>query len=142
MLSSLFDSFNITAASLITQARLKQINIENLSNASSLVKNFNGSYHTYVPKKAIVKFLPYQKNEKNIGSIYIDKIIDKEKPKNFINKLDYMSLKNYENLKTNHTNFLTETVKNLDISLQYKMSLEILKTIKSLILKTLSLYEI
>ncbi|CUR53198.1 hypothetical protein [Buchnera aphidicola] len=140
-MNSLLDSFDIAASSLIAQSELKRINIKNLAYSESLIKKNNGSYEPYTPETAIVKFLPINKNEKNIGGIYIEKIIQKKKPINFIYQPNNVLANKKGYIPNNNTTPLNETIKNIDISLQYKMSVEILKTIKNLILKTLSLYE-
>lgn len=138
----LLAAYDIAASSLIAQGINNEIRANNLANSESFFKDRNGKFHPYKAKIPIFTFLPYEKKEKNIGGVYISEIIEDKTPYNITYQPNHIFANKKGFLKSSNVNIINETIFNMDATQHYRASLEILKTIKTLILKTLSLYEI
>nr|WP_041750207.1 hypothetical protein [Buchnera aphidicola] len=138
----LFSTYDIAASSLIAHGINNEIIANNIANSESFIKDKKGIRHPYTAKISVFKFLPLKKNEKNIGGVYISKIIENKTPYNVIYQPNHIFANKKGFVESSNVNILNETIANMDSTQNYRTSLDILNTIKILILKTLSLYEI
>ncbi|CAL4322672.1 flagellar basal body rod protein FlgC [Buchnera aphidicola] len=135
---SLLNALNIAGSALIAQSQKINVIASNLANSESMIYK-NGKFYPYIAKKAILQVDP-QKNYL-IGKVKVSKIVNISNPYKMIyDPNNPMSNKNGY-IMTSNINPITETIENIATSRSYQANIEVLKTIKSLVLKTLTLGE-
>ncbi|KAF0745821.1 flagellar basal body rod protein FlgC [Buchnera aphidicola (Aphis craccivora)] len=135
---SLFNILNIAGSAMTAQSEKINIIATNLANAESIIYK-NGKYYPYIAKKVI--FQPSNSNQSGVGGVKVAAIINDKNPVQMIydpnNPLS--NTKGYV-LKSN-INPITETIDHISASRAYQANIEVLKTAKNIILKTLSIGE-
>jgi len=135
---SLLNIFNIAGSALAAQSQRINIISSNLANAESVIYK-NGKLHPYIAKNAIFEFNPL--NHSQIGGVKIKKIVNStDTLKKIYDPHNPMS-DNQGYVLTSNVNPITETINNIAAARSYQSNIEVLKTIKSMIIKTLSLSE-
>ncbi|QFQ32509.1 flagellar basal body rod protein FlgC [Buchnera aphidicola (Aphis fabae)] len=135
---SLFNILNIAGSAMTAQSEKINIIATNLANSESIIYK-NGKYYPYIAKRVI--FESSNSNKTGVGGVKIAAIVNDKNPIQMIydpnNPLS--NTKGYV-LKSN-TNPITETIDHISASRAYQANIEVLKTVKNMILKTLSIGE-
>ena len=118
----------------------EKINIiaTNLANAESTIYK-NGKYYPYIAKRVIFK--SSNSNKTGLGGVKVAAIIHDKSPIQIIYDPNNPTsdAKGYV-LKSN-INPITETIDHISAARAYQANIEVLKTVKNMILKTLSIGE-
>lgn len=135
---SLFNILNIAGSAMTAQSEKINIIATNLANAESIIYK-NGKYYPYIAKKVI--FQPSNSNQSGVGGVKVAAIINDKNPVQMIYDPNHplSNTKGYV-LKSN-INPITETIDHISASRAYQANIEVLKTAKNIILKTLSIGE-
>ncbi|QCI17156.1 flagellar basal body rod protein FlgC [Buchnera aphidicola (Aphis helianthi)] len=135
---SLFNILNIAGSAMTAQSEKINIIATNLANAESIIYK-NGKYYPYIAKKVIFKAC--NSNKTGIGGVKVSEIINDKNPMQMIyDPINPLSNTNGYVLKSN-VNPIAETIDHISASRAYQANIEVLKTAKYIILKTLSIGE-
>ncbi|AWH90456.1 flagellar basal body rod protein FlgC [Buchnera aphidicola (Melanaphis sacchari)] len=135
---SLFNILEIAGSAM--QAQSEKINViaSNLANIDSVVEK-NGKFYPYLAKQVIFKFNPVKNSM--VGGVKVASIINNPQPTQIVYDPDNpLSNKKGYILKSN-VNPITEMVNHITASRNYQANIEVVKTAKSMIMKTLSIGE-
>ena len=133
---SLLNILNIAGTAMNVQSKKMNVYSNNIANIDSVIYK-NGKYYPYIAKQVILK--TDINNEKTMGQVYVDKIVDDPSPGKLIyNPNNPMSDKNGY-ITTSNVNIITEMVNSINASRNYQANIEIVHTIKSMIRKTLTI---
>lgn len=135
---SLLNILDIAGSAMTAQSEKINIIATNLANADTIIYK-NGKYYPYIAKRVIFKSFNLNKN--GVKGVKVSEIINDKNPIQIIydpnnplsNSAGYV-------LKSN-INPITETIENISASRAYQANIEVLKTAKNMILKTLSIGE-
>ncbi|CAL4322841.1 Flagellar basal-body rod protein FlgC [Buchnera aphidicola (Eriosoma lanigerum)] len=131
---NLFNVLDIASSGLDVQSKKINMNATNIANVDSMIIK-NKKMYPYVAKKILLKF----DNNKNIGGVKIDKIIPDSASFNLLyNPNNPMSDKNGY-VKTSNVNVVSEIIDSISASRNYQANIEMINTIKLLLIKTLSM---
>lgn len=135
---SLFNILNIAGSAMTAQSEKINVIATNLANAESVIYK-NGKYYPYIAKQVI--FTSLNSNKQGIGGVKVASIINNKNPIQMIYDPHHplSNPKGYV-LKSN-VNPITETIEHISASRAYQANIEVLKTAKNMILKTLSIGE-
>ncbi|XBC41581.1 MAG: flagellar basal body rod protein FlgC [Buchnera aphidicola (Kaburagia rhusicola rhusicola)] len=133
---SLLKIFDIANSAMIAQSQKMQIHASNLANIDSLV-NTNGKLHPYIAKKIILKF--DNSNDSGSGGVKVEKIIDDTTPLKVIYDPNNPIANSQGFSEISNVNVVTETINAIAASRNYQANLEVLNTVKSMIMKTLTI---
>ncbi|QFQ32163.1 flagellar basal body rod protein FlgC [Buchnera aphidicola] len=135
---SLFTILNIAGSAITAQSEKINVIATNLANADSVIYK-NGKYYPYIAKRVIFK--PFNLNQKGAKGVKVASIINDKNPIQMIYDPNHpLSNSNGYVLKSN-INPITETIDHITASRSYQANIEVLKTAKNMILKTLSIGE-
>lgn len=135
---SLFNILEIAGSAM--QAQSEKINViaSNLANIDSVVEK-NGKFYPYLAKQVIFKLNPMKNSM--VGGVKVASIINNPQPTQIVYDPDNpLSNKKGYILKSN-VNPITEMVNHITASRNYQANIEVVKTAKSMIMKTLSIGE-
>ncbi|WP_343154026.1 flagellar basal body rod protein FlgC [Buchnera aphidicola] len=135
---SLFNILNIAGSAMTAQSEKMNIIATNLANAESIIHK-NGKYYPYIGKKVL--FESYNLNEKGVAGVQVKKIIHKKNPIQMVYDPDNPLSNSKGYILKSNINPITETIENISASRAYQANIEVLKTAKNMILKTLSIGE-
>ncbi|QCI23872.1 flagellar basal body rod protein FlgC [Buchnera aphidicola (Macrosiphoniella sanborni)] len=135
---SLLNIFNIAGSGMMAQSEKINIIASNLANIDSTIYK-NGKFYPYVAKQVIFSLNNFENSD--ISGVKVSNIIDDPNPMRLIYD-PHNPLANSKGyiLKSN-VNPITEMVNNIAASRSYQANIEVLKTAKSMIIKTLTLGE-
>jgi len=133
---SLLNIFNIAGSAMTAQAIKMNIHANNLANIDSII-NKNGKFYPYIAKQVILK----QKNnlEENVGEVEIDKIIEDPSPCKLIYSPNNPMADEKGYIRTSNVNIITEMVNSISTARNYQANVEIINTVKFMIMKTLNI---
>ncbi|QCI24404.1 flagellar basal body rod protein FlgC [Buchnera aphidicola (Muscaphis stroyani)] len=135
---SLTRALDIAGSAMTAQSQKISVIASNLANSESVVYK-NGSFFPYIAKKVIFKLNSLENND--IGGVKVLKIVNDSAPlKKMYDPFNPMANKQGYVL-TSNVNPITETINNISAARSYQANVEVLKTIKSMIIKTLTLSE-
>ncbi|QCI18310.1 flagellar basal body rod protein FlgC [Buchnera aphidicola (Aphis nasturtii)] len=135
---SLFNILNIAGSAMTAQSEKINIIATNLANADSIIYK-NGKYYPYIAKKVIFK--ASNANQQGVGGVKVALIVNDKNPIQMIYDPNHpLSNEKGYVLKSN-INPITETIDHISASRAYQANIEVLKTAKNMILKTLSIGE-
>ncbi|WP_422667256.1 flagellar basal body rod protein FlgC [Buchnera aphidicola] len=135
---SLLNVFNIAGSAMIAQSQKINIIASNIANSESMVYK-NGKFHPYIAKRVIFQVDP-QKNS-SIGGVKVSKVINIENPYKLVYDPNHPLSDKQGYIKTSNVNLVEETINNIEASRSYQANIEVLKTIKTMIIKTLTIGE-
>ncbi|QCI19898.1 MAG: flagellar basal body rod protein FlgC [Buchnera aphidicola (Brevicoryne brassicae)] len=135
---SLLNIFNIAGSAMTAQSQKINVIASNLANMDSVIHK-NGKFYPYVAKKVIFE-LDSSKNSK-IGGVKISGIIDDTSPMNLVYDPNNPMANHKGYILTSNVNPITETVNNISAARSYQANIEVLKTAKFMISKTLTIIE-
>ncbi|QCI21058.1 flagellar basal body rod protein FlgC [Buchnera aphidicola (Hyperomyzus lactucae)] len=136
---SLLNIFNIAGSALTAQSQKINIIASNLANMESTIYK-NGKYYPYIAKTVFFKFDGLKENSK-IGGVKVSNILDDTTPMPLIYDPNHPMANNKGYVLTSNVNPITEMVNNISASRSYQANIEVLKTAKSMIIKTLTISE-
>ncbi|CAL4043206.1 flagellar basal body rod protein FlgC [Buchnera aphidicola] len=133
---SLLNILNISGSAMIAQAEKMRIHAKNIANSESIT-NRNGKFYPYIAKQVILK--QNTNFEKNIGGVHIDQIINDPNPCKLIyNPSNKMAdKKGYVHMS--NVNIITEMVNTVSAARNYQANVEVINTVKLMIIKTLNI---
>jgi flagellar basal-body rod protein FlgC len=135
---SLLNILDISGSAMMAQSEKINIIATNLANAESVIYK-NGKFYPYIAKHAVLKFNPFKNS--SIGGVKVFSIENDPSPMKLIyDPNNPLSNKKGYVLKSN-INPISETINHISASRNYQANIEILKTAKSMIMKTLSIGE-
>lgn len=135
---SLLNIFNIAGSAMKAQAQKMNIISSNLANSESVVYK-NGKFFPYIAKKIIFALdaMPYS----NIGGVKVSNVINDNSPMKMIYDPSNPMSNSTGYVLTSNVNPITETINNIAAARSYQANIEVIKTAKSMIMKTLTLSE-
>ncbi|WP_343154605.1 flagellar basal body rod protein FlgC [Buchnera aphidicola (Pseudoregma panicola)] len=133
---SLTNILDICSSAMNVEEKNIEIHTNNISNAES-IENKNGKFNPYKAKIAIVE--TYKKNINSPEMLRIKKIINTKDPYKKIYNPNHPLADSKGYLKLSNVNYLNETVNYLNAAKRYQANLEIVQTIKYMILKTIDI---
>lgn len=133
---SLLKIFNIANSAMTAQSQKMQMHASNLANIDSLV-NTNGKLHPYIAKKIILKF--DNSNDARSGGVKVEKIINDTTPLKVIYDPNNPIANSKGFAEISNVDVVTETINAIAASRNYQANLEVLNTVKSMIMKTLTI---
>lgn len=135
---SLLNILNIAGSAMKAQSEKINVIASNLANADSIISK-NGKFYPYIAKQVVFKLDPLK--DSVIGGVKVFSIINDPNPmKLMYDPNNPLSNKKGYVLKSN-VNPVTEMVNHISASRNYQANVEIVKTAKSMIMKTLSIGE-
>ncbi|AYN24731.1 flagellar basal body rod protein FlgC [Buchnera aphidicola] len=135
---SLLNILNIAGSAMTAQSEKINVIASNLANSESIICK-DGKFYPYTAKKVIFKLDPLKNSL--IGGVKVFSIINDPNPMQLIyDPSNPLSNKKGYVLKTN-VNPVTETINHISASRNYQANIEVVKTAKSMIMKTLSIGE-
>ncbi|QCI22782.1 flagellar basal body rod protein FlgC [Buchnera aphidicola] len=135
---SLLNIFSIAGSAMTAQSQKINVIASNLANMDSTIYK-NGKFYPYVAKKVIFE-LDALKNSK-IGGVKISGIVDDPSPMKLIYDPNNPLADNKGYFVTSNVNPITEMVNNISAARSYQANIEVLKTAKTMIIKTLTIGE-
>ncbi|QCI22200.1 flagellar basal body rod protein FlgC [Buchnera aphidicola] len=135
---SLLNIFNIAGSAMIAQSKKMNVIASNLANMDSIVHK-NGKFYPYVAQQVIFKLDPIENSK--IGGVKISNIIDNPSPMNLVYDPNNPMANHKGYILTSNVNPITETINNISAARSYQANIEVLKTAKSMISKTLTIIE-
>ncbi|XRX42819.1 MAG: flagellar basal body rod protein FlgC [Buchnera aphidicola (Eriosoma harunire)] len=133
---TLFNILDIAGSALNVQSKKININATNIANVDSMIIDGNQSY-PYIAKKAVLKF-DNQKN-KFTGGVKVDKIILDSTPMKLLYDPNNPFADHNGYIKTSNVNVISEVIDSITSSKNYQANVEIINTVKSLLIQTLSI---
>lgn len=135
---SLLNIFNIAGSAMTAQSQKINVIASNLANMDTTIYK-NGIFYPYIAKKVVFELDPL-KNSK-IGGVKISGIIDDPSPMKTIYDPYNPMANNKGYVLTSNVNPITEIVNNISAARSYQANIEVLKTAKTMIIKTLTIGE-
>ncbi|MCU4136893.1 flagellar basal body rod protein FlgC [Buchnera aphidicola (Sitobion miscanthi)] len=135
---SLLNIFNIAGSAMTAQSQRINVIASNLANMDTTIYK-NGKFYPYIAKKVVFELDPL-KNSK-IGGVKISGIIDNPSPMKKIYDPNNPMADNKGYVLTSNVNPITEIVNNISAARSYQANIEVLKTAKTMIMKTLTISE-
>ncbi|QCI21635.1 flagellar basal body rod protein FlgC [Buchnera aphidicola (Hyadaphis tataricae)] len=135
---SLLNIFQIAGSAITAQAEKMNVIASNLANINSVVYK-NGKFYPYVAKQVVFEFNSV--NNSKIGGVKISDVVDDTSPMKLIYDPNNPMSDKKGYVLTSNVNPITETVNNIAASRSYQANIEVLKTAKSMIMKTLTIIE-
>ena len=135
---SLLNIFNIAGSAMTAQSQKINVIASNLANIDSTIYK-NGKFYPYVAKQAVFK-LDAIKNSK-IGGVKRSGIVDDPSPMKLIYDPKNPMANNKGYVLMSNVNPITEMVNNISAARSYQANIEVLKTAKAMIIKTLTISE-
>ncbi|WP_284443025.1 flagellar basal body rod protein FlgC [Buchnera aphidicola] len=135
---SLLNIFSIAGSAMTAQSQKINVIASNLANMDSTIYK-NGKFYPYVAKKVVFE-LDTLKNSK-IGGVKISGIVDDPSPMKLIYDPNNPMANNKGYFLTSNVNPITEMVNNISAARSYQANIEVLKTAKTMIIKTLTIGE-
>ncbi|QIE02046.1 flagellar basal body rod protein FlgC [Buchnera aphidicola] len=135
---SLLNIFNIAGSGMIAQSEKINVIASNLANIDSVTYK-NGKFYPYIAKQVI--FSSDNLENSNISGVKVSHIINSSNPMNIIYDPSSPMANNEGYVVKSNVNPITEMVNNISASRSYQANIEVLKTAKNMILKTLTIGE-
>ena len=126
--------FDISGSALRAQSQRLNVSASNLANADSVTAPEG---QPYVAKQVIFKTEPM--NASGIGGVKVSEIIDDPTPFKQVYQPENPLADEKGYVKMPNVNVVAETVNSISASRSYQANVEVLNTVKSLMLKTLTL---
>ncbi|WP_343188930.1 flagellar basal body rod protein FlgC [Buchnera aphidicola (Chaitoregma tattakana)] len=133
---SLTNILNICNTALNVEEKRIEISANNLANSESTDYK-NGKFTPYTAKIAILS--TYKKDKYGLEGVKIKEIVKTKDPYKKIYNPNHPLSDSKGYLKLSNVNVLNETVNYLNASRRYEANLEMIKTIKYMLLKTVSI---
>ncbi|AEO08129.1 flagellar basal body rod protein FlgC [Buchnera aphidicola] len=135
---SLLNIFNIAGSGMTAQAEKISVIASNLANIDSAVYK-NGKFYPYIAKQVIFSLENFQNSD--IGGVKISQIVDDPSPMKLIYDPHNPMANNKGYVLKSNVNPISEIINNISASRSYQANVEVLKTVKNMIIKTLTLSE-
>ncbi|ALD15281.1 flagellar basal body rod protein FlgC [Buchnera aphidicola (Aphis glycines)] len=135
---SLFNILNIAGSAITAQSEKMNIVATNLANADSVIYK-NEQYYPYIAQRVVFK--SFNLNQKGAKGVKVTKIINDKNPIQMIYDPNHPLSNSKGYVLKSNINPMTETIDHITASRAYQANIEILKTAKNMILKTLSIGE-
>ena len=126
--------FDISGSALRAQSQRLNVSASNLANADSVM---GPEGLPYIAKQVIFKTEPM--NASGIGGVKVSGIIDDPTPFKQVYQPENPLADDKGYVKMPNVNIVAETVNSISASRSYQANVEVLNTVKSLMLKTLTL---
>ncbi|QCI23335.1 flagellar basal body rod protein FlgC [Buchnera aphidicola] len=133
---SLFKIFDIAGSAMSAQSQKMQVHASNLANSDSLV-NKNGKLYPYISKRVVLQFDNFKGSKS--GGVKVKEIVEDKMPCRVIYDPNSPIANSKGFAKTSNVNIVSETISAISASRNYQANLEILNTIKFMIMKTLTI---
>ncbi|WAI18508.1 MAG: flagellar basal body rod protein FlgC [Buchnera aphidicola (Acyrthosiphon caraganae)] len=135
---SLLNILNIAGSAMNAQSQKMNLIASNLANMDSTIYK-NGKFYPYIAKQVIFKL--DDSNNSKIGGVKISDIIDDPSPLKLIYDPNNPMADKKGYILTSNVNPITEMVNNISAARSYQANIEVLKTAKTMIIKTLTIGE-
>lgn len=133
---SLLNIFNIAGSAMAAQSQKIDVIASNLANADS-VSYKNGKFYPYIAKQVIFKLNPFINSK--IGGVKVSSIINDSSPMKVFYDPNNPMANNQGYVLASNVNPISETINNISAARSYQANIEVLKTVKSMIMKTLTI---
>ncbi|WP_343183881.1 flagellar basal body rod protein FlgC [Buchnera aphidicola (Ceratovacuna keduensis)] len=133
---SLTNILDICSSAMNVEEKKIEIHTNNIANSES-IESKNGKFYPYKAKMAILE--NYKKDIYSPEIVRIKKIVNTKDPYKKIYNPNHPLSDSKGYLKLSNVNYLNETVNYLNASKRYQANLEIVQTIKYIILKTIDI---
>ncbi|BGI51455.1 MAG: flagellar basal body rod protein FlgC [Buchnera aphidicola (Ceratovacuna japonica)] len=133
---SLINILNTCASAINVEEKKIEIHTNNIANSETMEYK-NGKFYPYTAKMAILD--TYKNNKYETERVKIKKIVNTKDPYKKIYDPNNPLSNSEGYLKLSNVNYLNETVNYLNASKRYQANLEIIQTIKHIILKTIDI---
>jgi len=130
--------FHIAGSAMTAQSQKINVIASNLANMDSTIYK-NGKFYPYVAKRVVFQLDNFANSE--IGGVKISGIVDDSSPMKLIYDPSNPMSDDKGYVVTSNVNPVTEMVNNIAAARSYQANLEVLKTAKSMIIKTLTIGE-
>lgn len=135
---SLLNILHISGSAMTAQSQKINVIASNLANMDSVIYE-NGKFYPYIAKRVVFQLDPL-KNSK-IGGVKIANIINDQSPMKFIYDPSNPMADEKGYVLGSNVNPITETINNISASRSYQANIEVLKTARNMIIKTLAIIE-
>lgn len=135
---SLFNIFSISGSAIKAQAQKINLIASNLANLDSIVYK-DGKYSPYISKKIIFEL--DSPNNSGIGGVKISGIIDDPNSIKMVYDPSHPLSDNRGYISKSNVNPTTEMIENISAVRSYQANIEVLKSAKYMIIKTLTICE-
>ncbi|CAL4323381.1 Flagellar basal-body rod protein FlgC [Buchnera aphidicola (Protaphis terricola)] len=135
---SLFNIIDISGSAMSAQAEKINIIATNLANSESIIYK-NGKYYPYIAKRVILKSC--NSNKTGIGGVKVAFISNDKTPMQMVFEPNNPLSNSSGYILKSNVNPITETINHISASRAYQANIEVLKTAKNMIIKTLSIGE-
>lgn len=135
---SLLNIFHIAGSAMKAQSQKINVISSNLANIDSIIYQ-DGKFYPYVAKKVIFELDALDNSP--IGGVKVSQIVDDTSPMKLLYDPNNPMANDKGYILSSNVNPITEMVNNISASRSYQANIEVLKTAKSMILKTLTIGE-
>lgn len=135
---SLLNVLNIAGSAMNVQSKKINLIANNLANIDTMIYK-NGKFQPYISKQAILTLNPI--NNSTTGGVKILDIVDDPSPMKLVYDPNNPMANKQGYVLTSNVNPITETVNNITAARNYQANIEVIKTAKSMIMKTLTIIE-
>lgn len=135
---SLLNIFNIAGSGMTAQSEKISVIASNLANIDSTIYK-NGKLYPYIAKQVIFSLDNFQNSD--IGGVKISHIVDDPSPMKLIYDPHNPMANDKGYVLKSNVNPISEIINNISASRSYQANVEVLKTVKNMIIKTLTLSE-
>lgn len=135
---SLLNIIDIAGSAMTAQSEKIDIIASNIANAESIISK-EGKFYPYLAKKVIFKLNPIKNSL--IGGVKIANIVNDPNPTQLIYDPNNPLSNKKGYVLTSNVNPITETINHISAARNYQANIEVMKTAKFMIMKTLSIGE-
>lgn len=135
---SLLSIIDIAGSAMTAQSEKIDVIASNIANAESIISK-KGNFYPYLAKKVIFKLNPIKNSL--IGGVKISNIVNDPNPVQLIYDPNNPLSNKQGYVLTSNVNPITETINHISASRNYQANIEVMKTAKFMIMKTLSIGE-
>lgn len=133
---SLLNILNIAGSAMNVQSEKMNVHANNLANIESTTYK-NGKFYPYIAKQVILKQNNYLGQHGN--GVRIDKIIDDPSPCKLVYSPNNPMANKKGYIRMSNVNIISEMVNSISSARSYQANLEIVNTVKFMIIKTLNI---
>lgn len=130
-----FSIFSISASALMAQTQRMNVSASNLANADSVTSTSGQAYRA----KQVVFSVDHQGYQNHIAGVKVTQVIDDPTPMNLVYEPHHLLADEQGYIQKPNVDIVGEMVNTISASRSYQANVEVINTVKSLMLKTLTL---
>ncbi len=128
---SMLSIFDISGSALLAQSQRLNVSASNLANADSVT---GPDGQPYVAKQVV-----FSSDNSGVGGVHVSAVVDDPTPMKLVYQPGNPLADDKGYVKMPNVNVVAETVNSLSASRSYQANVEVLNTVKSLMIKTLTM---